>query len=89
MNAQTSKKTNEPTIIFEYAGDRDVPTRVSTGGETFEVIDGRFEAPAKYAQGLGYLGFQTRGTPRTKPKANGEGTGAHIGKDRSKNGVSK
>ncbi|MGA8610364.1 MAG: hypothetical protein WB760_01350 [Xanthobacteraceae bacterium] len=83
MKAQTSKQTNEPTIVYEFVGTGDVPTRVSPGnGETYLVDDrGCFEAPAKFAQGLHYLGFETRGESRVKPKANGQ--------DRGKKGVSK
>ena len=70
------------------SGPVDVPTRVSPGnGETYLVDDrGCFEAPAKFAQALHYLGFQTRGPARVKPKANGEsrGIGAHMGKTEAK-----
>lgn len=87
MNAQTSKRTDEPMITFEFVGPGETPTRVSPGnGEVYLVDDhGRFEAPARFAQGLGYLGFRTLG--EASVKASGEshmGIGAHMGQDRSK-----
>jgi hypothetical protein len=92
MNA-TSKRTNEPMIVYEYVGPADVPTRVSPGDGSVYLVDDRgcFEAPAKFAQALHYLFFETRGEARVKPKANGDsrGIGVQMGEDRTKKGVSK
>jgi hypothetical protein len=85
----TSKQKTEPTIIYEFVGPGEVPTRVSPGDGSVYLVDDRgcFEAPVRFAQGLHYLGFDTRGEARVKPKA--KGIGAHMGEDQSKNGASK
>jgi hypothetical protein len=88
MSVQTSKQADEgPMVNYEYIGTGDVPTHVSVGtGVAYYVVDRRLQAPARFAQALGYLGFETRGAPRIKANSNGEsrGIGAHMGEDRSK-----
>ena len=91
MMTSTTTKKSEPTIVYEFVGTGDVPTRVSPGDGTTYLVDdqGRFEAPAKFRQALHYLNFETRGEARLKPNAESRGIGAHMGADRSKRNVSK
>jgi hypothetical protein len=91
MSVQTSKQKIEPMIVYEFVGRGDTPTRVSPGDGSVYLVDDRgcFEGPARFAQALGYLGFETRGVPRVKANGENRGIGAHMGKDQSKKGVSK
>jgi hypothetical protein len=93
MNAQTTKTDDGPMATYEYVGTGDVPTHVSVGtGVAYYVVNRRLQAPARFAQGLGYLGFEARarGKPKVEP-GNGDsrGIGATMGDDRSKKGASK
>ena len=74
MSVQTSKQKNEPMIIYEFVGPGVTPERVAPGDGSVYLVDdkGCFEGPARFAQALHYLGFETRGEARAKPKANGE-----------------
>jgi hypothetical protein len=91
MSVQTRKQADEgPMATYEYIGTGDVPTHVSVGtGVAYYVVNRRLQAPARFAQALGYLGFEVRGVPR-KANSNGDGRGigAHMGENKSK-GASK
>ena len=65
-----TKPTKETMMIYKYKGFADVPTRVAPGdGKTYDVIDGCFTAPARFASYIANLGFRGSHLPRVRPQA--------------------